>query len=42
MSEENKPEDNKAFTRWYDKDPVVSKCFEIMEHTWVIIIKLLK
>jgi len=24
-------EENNAFTRWYDKDPVVSKCFEIME-----------
>ena len=26
MSEENKP-----YVRWYDKDPVVSKCFEMME-----------
>jgi hypothetical protein len=26
ISEENK------FLRWYDKDPVVSKCFEIMEN----------
>ena len=24
-------EENKTFLRWYDKDLVVSKCFEIME-----------
>jgi hypothetical protein len=24
-------DENKTFIRWYDKDPVVSKCFEIME-----------
>jgi len=24
-------EENRTFVRWYDKDPVVSKCFEIME-----------
>lgn len=24
-------EENKTYSRWYEKDPVVSKCFEIME-----------
>lgn len=24
--------ENKTFARWYEKDPVVAKCFEIMEH----------
>ncbi|MEI8390358.1 MAG: hypothetical protein WCG23_10805 [bacterium] len=24
-------EENKAFTRWYEQDPVVAECFKIME-----------
>lgn len=24
-------EENKTYQRWYEKDPVVAKCFEIME-----------
>lgn len=24
-------EENKTFQRWYEKDPVVSRCFEVME-----------
>lgn len=25
-------QENKTFARWYEKDPDVAKCFEIMEH----------
>lgn len=32
ISEENKENEEKSFLRWYDKDPVVSRCFEIMEN----------
>jgi len=31
MISENKPAEESTFLRWYDRDPVVSKCFEIME-----------